>query len=314
MGLERLGVRGIIGRYYRTLQERTVAAWATLISVLQPSDQELETYEATGMVPPLSERQGGLKLGGVREFTWTIHNRKFQTGVTIPRDWLRRDKTGQIMRRIDELAIRGIQHWTKLISDLIAAGGATTIYDGAYFFAASGAPHSAGSSGSQINDLTANEVAALNVGTAAAPTAGEMASAILNTISYMMGYKDDQGEPVNADATNWLVLCPKGAIYASALEAMQPLLLNQAGEVLRNQFRVQVAVDPRSAETVKFYLFRTGDEVAPVIRQEETAAELEVLAEGSDRWVEDDEALFKLQASRNVGFGQWESAARCTLS
>jgi phage major head subunit gpT-like protein len=312
--MEKLGVRGMIGRYYRTLQERTIAAWATLISTLQPSDQELETYEATGMVPPLTEREGGLKLGGIREFSWTIRNKKFQTGVTIPRDWMRRDKTGQIVKRIDELAVRGVQHWTKVVSELIAAGAATTIYDGAYFFAASGAPHTAGASGSQINDLAAAQVAALGVTAPAAPTAAEMASAILGTISYMMGYKDDQGEPINADATNWLVLCPKGAIYASALEAMQPLLLNQAGEVLRNQFKVQVAIDPRSALTTGFYMFRTGDEVAPIIRQEETPAKLEVLAEGSDHWVENDEALFKLQASRNVGFGQWESAAQCTLS
>jgi phage major head subunit gpT-like protein len=312
--MERLGVRGIMGQYFRSLQERAVAAWALAISMLVPSDQETETYESTGMVPPMTERKGGLKLDGIRELTWQIVNKTYQTGVAIPRAWVRRDKTVQISRRIGELATRNIQHWTKLISDLVAAGASTTCYDGVYFFAASGAPHTEGASGSQINYLTASEVSQLSVVTAAAPTAAEMSTAILNTISYMMGYKDDKGEPINGDATRWLVLCPKGAIYAAALEALQPLLLNAAGEVLRSKFQVTVDVDPRSTSTTHFWVFRSGDEVPPIIRQEETAGELEYLAEGSDHTVKNDEYVFTISASRAVGFGQWQGAAECVLS
>jgi len=175
-----------MGMYFARLEQMTGLSWMDGISTLFPSDQGSEEYAWLGQVPAMREWLGGRHAKGFRENGITVINKHFEASVDILTKWVRRDKTGQINARLAELAQRTLSHWASLLSTLITNGTGSAsglCYDGQYYF---DDDHSEGDSGTQKNLITATEVTALNVGTAAAPTAGEAISAILGVIAYML--------------------------------------------------------------------------------------------------------------------------------
>ena len=254
------------------------------ISELDP-DERQEFIEGMGLGEPASRRV-------IRASYEALGLRSFFTGTEL----------GEELRA-----------WTVQVGDsaLIAAGTTGLSYDGDYFF---GAAHSEGASGAQVNLLTSSQVASLDVGTAAAPTAAEMQLAILDVIAYMMGFKDDQGEPMNANAKSFLVFCPKGKIFASALTATTQAVINSSTNVLLNTgFNIKAVCDPRQTWTDVFVVFRTDARVKGLIRQEEVKTKMEAIAEGSEEEIKNNRHIYAVKAVRNVGYGYWQQAAHCTL-
>ncbi len=206
MGAAGLGSRSIIGQFFAKLSELTGQSWLDLISMYFESDQESETYKWLGQVPAMREWLGGRNAKAFTTNGITIINKVFEATLQVLLDEIRRDKTDQVQIRIAELAQRALSHWNRLLSTLITNGtGATSgyCYDGQYFF---DIDHSEGDSGTQLNLLAAAQVPALGVVAPAAPTALESAKAILGVIGYMMGYKDNEGEPMNENAQKFLVM------------------------------------------------------------------------------------------------------------
>lgn len=314
-----LSSRAIIGKFYETLAGEFDKSWPAKIGMRFDSDQESETYKWLGMIPGVRELQGQKLVKGLRENGLTIANKIYELTLGISVDDLRRDKTGQIMVRVQEMADRFNQHWAKLLTTLIENGDGSTngnAYDGQYFF---DTDHSTGDSGTQKNLLTASEVPALDVATASNPTQAEMALAVLGVISYMLGIKDDQGEPVNAEARSFLVYTPVNLYGAAVQAASQANLLAANGTAIPNPiagagFKLDVACNPRSTWTDKFCVFRTDGRTKPFILQEEKKVQMSVLGEGSDHEFKNREHLYSGEAIRNVGYGMWEQAARATLS
>ena len=95
-----LSSRAIIGMFYRALEQDAGPAWVNPISMPFTSDQESETYKWLGQAPAMREWIGGRMAKGFRENGLTIANKKFEATLEVPLDWMRRDKTGQIMVRI----------------------------------------------------------------------------------------------------------------------------------------------------------------------------------------------------------------------
>jgi hypothetical protein len=58
------------------------------------------------------------------------------------------------------------------------------------------------------------------VTTTTAPTATEWANTLLQTIGYMYGYVDDQGDPINGDARNFVVMVGTASLYAGLVQAI----------------------------------------------------------------------------------------------
>lgn len=320
---EKLGIssRAIIGRFYLTLEEGFDRSWASRVGMYFKSDQESETYKWLGMSPALRQWLGGRLAKGLRSKGVSIENLLFEATLAIALDDLRRDKTGQVMVRVDEMADRANGHWEKLLSDLLLAGEAAACYDGQYFFSAS---HVEGGSGTQTNLVTKTEVPGLEVTTTTAPTAAEMAAAIMGVIGYFYSFKDDQGEPLNGMARNFLVMVPVLTTWwASALTAVTANLLNQAAGSLDNPlqgaFRQGINVDvvgnPRlnTTFTESFVVMRTDGRAKPFILQEEEGVKVEALAEGSEEEFKNNRHLYGIKASRNVGYGYWQHAIKATL-
>jgi phage major head subunit gpT-like protein len=320
----RITSRGILGDLMVAIGEARGLSWINKIAQVVNSDQEIEEYAWLGAPPSLRERIGELLLKRMRENTMAIRNRKYESSMLIPADWLKRDKTGQVQQKIAEQKRLILRHDASNLSTFITNGtGATSglAYDGQYFF---DTDHAEGSSGEQINLLTASQVTALNVGTATDPTPAEVCKAVLGVIGYMMNYKDDRGEiTINDDAAEFLVMTTPalmnafvpafgGAVIANGTGGIDnPLVV--ASKVV-DGFKVDLAINPRLAYTTQFAVFRTDAPAKPLIIQQEGDIEYSVLDENSDHYKKNDELVYITKRSCYWGFGPWQYAAHATMS
>ncbi|MCC2673055.1 MAG: hypothetical protein K0R58_2 [Ramlibacter sp.] len=313
MGASSLSSRAIIGSFFARLAQNEGASWIPLLSNLFQSDQESETYKWLGMAPAMREWIGGRQAKGFRENGITIVNKKFEATLEVLMDEIRRDKTGQVMVRVQEMADRANAHWAKLLSALIVAAEAGVCYDGQFFF---DTDHAEGDSGTQSNDLTAD------IATTTAPTAGEMESAIMRNIEAILGFKDDQGEPMNEDAKSFLVMVPVPFMGATAAALGSQIIVDastsRSNTILTmgslGGFQVQMAVNSRLSWTTKFAVFNTDRPTKALIRQEEEGLKVSAIAEGSELEFKEDKHQYGIKAMRNVGYGYWQRAALTTFT
>jgi phage major head subunit gpT-like protein len=313
MGASALSSRAIIGEFYATLEQDLGGMWIPGVSNLFDSNQESETYKWLGQAPVMREWIGGRQAKALRDAGVTITNKTFEATLEVLLDEIRRDKTGQVMVRVRELAQRTNGHWAKLLTDLLIAAESTACYDGQFFF---DTDHSEQDSGTQSNDLTSD------VTTTTAPTAGEMETAILKSMEAIMGFKDDQGEPMNESAKAFLVMVPI-PFMSSAAGAIGSEIIIDSSTSRTNRiitlgslggFKVELAVNARLTWTTKFATFRTDSETKSLIRQEEEGVTVDAIAEGSEEEFKNKRHLYGVKAIRNVGYGYWQRACLTTLT
>lgn len=310
MGLEVLSSRAVVGRYYATLEQNTGASWVPKVSNSFSSNQGSEEYPWLGQVPQLREWVGGRQPKGLRATSIRIDNKDWEATLEILIKDMRRDKTGQIFTRVDELAERTLSHDAKLITAALEGGEASLAYDGQYFF---DTDHSYGDSGTQTNLHT------YNVTTPNAPTAAEMEAAIMQSVQKLLAIKDDQGEPFNDGAKSFLIMVPVNLFGAAAAALKNPVIVDGSGSrtnLITNLdgFTFELAVNSRLTEDDSFYTFRTDAVVKPVIVQLEEPVKLEAIAEGSELAFNDKKFRFGVSKIGNVGLGLWERCCKTTLT
>lgn len=304
-----LSSRAIIGRFYRSLEQAQEQSWVNAVGMYFTSDQESETYKWLGQAPMMREWVGGRQAKGFRENGITIENKHFEGTLEVPTRWLRRDKTGQLQVRIDELAGRTVSHWASLLSTLIVNGESAVCYDGQYFF---DTDHAEGDSGTQSNDITVDisGVAANVHGTPAAPSAEEVRAMVMNGVQQILGFVDDQGEPMGSEARNFLVQVPT-SYFQPAVSALNSAILGGGDTNFMANiegFNFRLAVNPRLSWTDKLAVYRTDGPAAPFILQEEQGVQMKAIAEGSELEFNEDMHHYGVDAWRNVGYGYWQDA------
>lgn len=314
--LANLGRRDIVGRYYRQL-EQGPTGWVPQIGTYFRSDQATEDYRWLGMSPAMREWVGGRHAKGLRDQNYSIRNVPFESTLEISGDDLRRDKTGQIMVRIAEQAARANSHWAKLLSAAIIAGESTACYDGQLFF---DTDHSEGDSGTQSNDISV-DISALpttNHGSVTAPAPVELAHVVMQAHQAIIGFKDDQGEPMNENASEFIVMVPP-SLHMQTLTAVGARTLDSGDDNpvsigSLDGLRFRVVANARLTWASKLALFRADSNVKPFILQEEVAPELSVQGEDSDHYFEHRAIRLGVWSSRNVGYGYWQHACLATLT
>lgn len=313
MSAQGLSSRAIIGEFYNTLEQDMGGLWIPQLSNLFDSDQESETYKWLGQSPTMREWIGSRQAKGFATEGVTITNKEFEATLEVLVKEMRRDKTGQVMVRVRELAQRTNAHWAKLLSQLIVAAEAAVCYDGQYFF---DTDHAEGDSGTQSNDLTHD------VTTPTAPTAGEAESAILKAVQAILGFKDNQGEPMNENAREFLIMAPIPLMNSVAAAIGSSVIVDSSTSRTNTiltlgtlgGFTMRMAVNARLTWTDKLAVFRTDAETKAFIRQEEEAVSMSAIAEGSELEFRENKHQYGVKASRNVGYGYWQRAALVTLT
>lgn len=316
MGAYKITSRAIVGQFYLALSQNPGLPWVEQVSMLFDSNQESEDYAWLGQAPAMREWIGGRQAKGLREESITIKNKLFESTLEIPTDWLRRDKTGQIALRIEEMARRTRAHWAKLLSMLIANGESAVCYDGQYFF---DTDHAEGDSGTQSNDISV-DISTLPVGgefhgSTTKPSPEELAYAALEGVEKMLSYKDDQGEPMNEHLSEFLCMLPPTYMH-SGFAALNNAFLaaGRTNTVVSSGLDIKPVINPRLPWTEKFALFGVNAGGAPFIRQEEKEVQLDAVAEGSELEFNKRVHHYGVSAMRNVGYGYWQRACLVTLT
>jgi len=297
--------QGIVGRFFRRLEEFAESAWWTRLAMRFESNQEAETYRWLGMVPQVREWKGGRQVRPLRAQGQTIVNKVWESTIRVDADEQRRDKTGQILVRINEMARRVATHPNKLLTSLMLAGETDPAYDGQPFFSTS---HSEGDSGTQSNSVTHD------VATPTAPSDAEMYAAIVKGIAQILTFRDDQGEPMNESAREFLVMVPM-PFLSSTLIALSSQQIDASSNPLAGggPFRVTWVANPRLTWTDRFAVFRTDGETRPFIFQEELPVQVQVLAEGSELEINENQHQYGVKAIHAAGYGFWQDAVLVTL-
>lgn len=309
MGVARLGFRGVVGKFFQRLDPVVADDWAPMVAMRMDTDQASEEYRWLGMTPAVREWIGGRQASGLRESGITIANKTYEATLDVNADELRRDKSSQILLRVGELAGRVREHWDKLLSALIVTPG--NAYDGQGFY---DTDHAEGDSGTQINLCAAAQLPGLDITTAASPTVEEAQVIMLQAIAYMMGYKDDKGEPLNANAKGFGFMVPLNMYMPFAQAATMPLIASGSGaktNILANMpsFQIKVFPNPRLSTTTVLYMFRIDAEMKPFIMQEE----LLDIGEQDDTFL-NNRILYGVKAIRAVGTAFWQYAMKMTTS
>jgi len=310
-------VKGLIGSFYDTLEADYQGSWASSLGVLIPSNQSIETYRWLGLAPQLREWLNARQVKGLPIRSYTIENKEFEATLGVDRNEMRFDKTGTLMLRMGELAQRAAQHWEKLLTDLIEADG--LCWDGQNFF---DTDHSMGGDNASTyqNELDSTDIPSLNVTAPTVPTANEAKQILVDMASYFYTYKDNAGEPYNGGARQFAIMVNPtmmGAFHAAIRADRLGPGSSGGGDsnTLKTQdFSISCIVNPRLTSTDVVYMFRTDSRMKPFILQDAIAPTMEFLGEGTDEAFKFNRYLFGVRATRNVGYGQWAHAMKCTLS
>lgn len=142
-----------------------------------------------------------------------------------------------------------------------------------------------------------------------------MQQAILESISHLHTLVDDQGEPINELAGEYLIMVPVGLSNA-ARSGLSTARVAGASTFSMDGMTIKLAVNPRlttASWTDKFTTWRTDGSVKPLIRQEETTPTLKVKDENSEYAFDNAAIQVGLDTWRNVGYGRWQGACLTTL-
>ena len=315
-GTGQLSERGILGMFYEALETPRDQSWIDRITEMVESDQEIETYKSLGQVPRMKLYKGSKDVKQLRQFEFEIKNEEYDVTLGVPIRDIRRDKTGQIRKRIAEMIKASTTHWNTLGSGLIVNGHLADCYDEKKFFAAD---HQVGDSPVQSNLLTASDYAELAIVLNTNPTAAEFADALMAVIQHFYSLKDEHNEPLNEEARAFVVQVPV-TFWGVAQRAVsaQYLAVPGGGQVdnplLSAGITVEVVPNPRITFTASFVVCRADGSAKPFIRQEELAPEPIILGEGSDHAFKEHEWLFSVESTRAMGYGAWHQAIKATFS
>ncbi len=264
------------------------------------SNAESETYRWLGSVPRMREFGTGRLARGLGTETYTVENMKYESTLEVDRDEVSDDKTGQIRIRIGELAVRAATHKDFLISQLLINGETSGFnsYDGVSFF---NDAHASGASGAQDNKLTSSAVIPDD------PTTTEFKSALKAAIAAMLGFKDDQADPMSISATGLVCVVPT-TMYLTALEAVSATMVSSTSNVVQGAARI--IAFPWLTDVSKWYLLKTDGVIRPFIFQDREPVEFTALTEESDEGFRREKFLYGVRARYRVAYGYWQYGIR----
>jgi hypothetical protein len=142
-----------------------------------------------------------------------------------------------------------------------------------------------------------------------------MYEAIVKGVAQMLGFKDDQGEPMNESAREFLVVVPT-PFLSSTLVALSSTTIDASSNPLAggSPFKVDWVANPRLTWTDRFAVFRTDGESRPFIFQEELPVQVHALAEGSELEANENQHQYGVKALHEAGYGFWQDACLVTFT
>jgi len=264
------------------------------------SNTDSESYKWLGSLPRMREWGTGRLARGLGTESYSIGNQKYESTLEVDRDEISDDKTGQIRIRIGELATRAATHKDYLIAQLLLNGETAGFnsYDGVSFF---NDAHVSGASGAQDTKLTSTAVIPDD------PTVAEFKTGLKTAIAALLGFKDDQAEPMAMNAGGLICVVPT-TMYLTALEAVTAVLVGNTSNIIQGAARI--VSFPWLSDASKWYLLKTDGVVRPFIFQDREPVEFTALTEDSDEGFRREKFLYGVRARYALAYGYWQYAVR----
>jgi hypothetical protein len=297
-----LGSRAITGAFQKRIEEVETASWVSQLASMFQSDQASEQYGLLGDAPAAHEHTGGPRqYETLKPYDFTVANRRWTTGINVSVDDLRRNKTGQILPRINEAAARLAQVPTSVLTSLLVSNG--TAFDGIAYYHAS---NHVTKSGAVVNNAIQ-----FNAASGTTPTIVEAETAILKGIEQIVGFRDDAGQPRNEFAKQFAVMVPV-TLWATVCAALKNefTAAGQSNSVMASGFQITPIMNPRLTSAVFMYIFRMDSDVKPLLWQDEVRPFLEPLAEGSEYAKLNLAHLYLGQRVGGGGYGRFDGTCR----
>ena len=310
-------VRGVQGQFYLQYDAQLTAQWPSEISLEADSDRVGEDYPALDAVPMMKETKGSRQVEPLTALPKFVRNVHFDTAIDIPEEWFRRDMTGQIQVRINDLVNAATSHWAHLTAPLIINGTTGQATDGKFYFATD---HERGISGVQSNLLTISLATIPVTGnttgsTPANPAVNHMQYAIAKAIAQLRGFVNDKKEPINESATEFLWFGPTSLGHQAASAVALPRGTDANEIPLMPGHSVRVVDTARAnAWTDRFVIFRRGAMSKAMILQQETAPRLLTKGPGSEYAIDNFAYFFGIDTWRQADYGMWEHACQVILT
>jgi len=297
-----LSTAGIRGEFFNRFE--AVETLYEQLSTRIPSTTSAESYKWLGTVPQVREWGSGRLAKGLRSESYSVENLKYEATLEVDRDEISDDQLGQIRIRIAELAQRAATHKDYLIAQLLINGATSgyNSYDGVTFF---NAAHVSGASGNQDNDLAPSAT------DASAPTTAEFKTALGAAIATMMGFVDDQGEPMHLDASGLVCLVPP-SMYFTALEAVNASVISQTTNVMAGI--ADVRSFPWLSMATTWYLCKVNTPVRPFVFQDREPIEFNALDIGSEQDFLREKLLFGVRARYRMTYAYWQNCVRSVFA
>ena len=297
--------RSVTAKFNR--EAEAVRLFYPQICTVAPSDGADEQYGILGAMPSIREYLGDRQYTKLRAGSYTLANKEWEGSLMIEKKDVADDRLGLYDGAITTLAQRAARHADKLLMSAIVNGESTACFDGQNFF---DTDHAWGNSGTQDNDLT------FAAATGTTPTVAEFLSAYEAARSAMMGFKDDNGEPLHEDVLTGLnsgmqfvVLVPRQLEIIAKKAFNQQLIGGGDSNVVID--RPEVVMSTHLPATDKFYLLRVDVPLRPFIFQarEALSANVQGAEDMNKKHLE-----MGTYARYNVGYGAWWNAVLTTFT
>ena len=290
--------KGLRSEFFNRFQ--AIPAYYQDLATRIASNSDRESYRWLGTVPRVREWGTGRMAVGLRTETYSVENFKYEATIEVDRDEISDDQTGQIRLRVAELAQRAATHKDYLIAQLLIDGevDGNNSYDRVNFFSDA---HVSGASGAQDNRLNAGA----QFGDA--PTVIEFKKSMEAAIAAMLGFRDDQGEPVMISTTGLVAAVPPTMLF-TASEAINSTIVDNRANALHGLARV-IAL-PWLTDKSRWYLLKTDGVLRPFIFQDREPIEFNSLTEDSDEGFRREKMLFGVRARYRMAYGYWQYAVR----
>ena len=282
--------QGLRALYMETF-EATTPEW-NKVAMESKSDTETEDYSWIAEVPGMKEWVDERTLEALKQFSFSIKNKDWESTISVDRNTMEDNKLGQIKPRIQDMAMAAKMHPDELVFALLAAGFATNCYDGQYFFDVDH-PLENGVQSNKITDaLGATGLQnALTVGRRLKGYTGRPLNIVFDTLvvppeleipgrKLLFADRNDAGatnimkgvldnllvSPYLADINNWFILCTKRPLKPVILQMRKRpdfLALDRPDDYnafMKKQF--MYGVDARYNVGFGLYQLAVGSEVA----------------------------------------------------
>lgn len=218
------------------------------------SDSDKESYNWLGAIPAPREWTDERVVQGLRADHYEILNRNYEITIGVDRNTLEDDKYGMIAPRIRGMALRAARHPNKLVFELLNAGATAKTYDEIEFFKAN---RTIGDSGT-INNIAAGAYAADTT---------KIRTGLGKAIEQMMGFKDDQGEPMGLIPDT--IICSPG-MYLLIMEALKPTtkgVSRAEADIIKNVVATGYLTSGATPGHDYIVVCTTGGQLKPVLLQ-----------------------------------------------